>query len=62
MKIYMVNIKFAYCEYYDIDKAEAYLSREKAVARINELCIGGYGDGEDLDDVYIQEYEVRDAE
>lgn len=61
MKIYIVNIQFAYCEYYDIDKAEAYLSREKAEERINELCIDGY-DGEDLDDVYIQDYEVRDAE
>lgn len=61
MKIYIVYIQFAYEEYYDLEKAESYLSREKAVERQAELLVSGY-DGEDIDDVMISEYVVRDAE
>lgn len=61
MKIYTVYIQFAYDDYYDLEHAEVYLSRQNAVERMNELCINGY-DGEDIDDVLIKEYDVRDVE
>jgi len=59
MKIYIVYIQFAYADYYDLECAEAYLSREKAEERMAELLVRGY-DGEDIDDVMISEYEVKE--
>lgn len=57
MKVYVVYIQYSGLDYYDLANAEVYLNKEDAQAHVDGLMIGD--DSIDIDDAYVQEYEVK---